>query len=80
MKEDLKPCPFCGGMASIYETEQGEDYLDEIWVIHCKDCFAEMRGNKNDFNHIKNEEQRKYLEQTNPDEKEDIIKAWNKRV
>lgn len=46
MKENLKPCPFCGGIASICESEDGEDGLNEIWIVGCTECLAEMRGSR----------------------------------
>ena len=34
MKEELKPCPFCGGKAAVYETER-------VAFCYCTVCDAE---------------------------------------
>lgn len=43
MKENLRPCPFCGSAATIIESSEGEDDV-EIWILSCDKCPAEMRG------------------------------------
>lgn len=101
MKEKLKPCPFCGGEARVYESNEGSDGLQEIWIISCDICPAEMRGDrveipstptakKGDTYIVFNtglrkeytDEEIQYLnvDRFGKDEKEDLIKAWNKRV
>ena len=46
-KVKLKPCPFCGGEASISESFEGaDDFGDDIWLISCKGCHAEMRDSR----------------------------------
>lgn len=42
--EELKPCPFCGGTVTIGESYEGEDDLQEIWIMSCDKCPSEMRG------------------------------------
>ena len=88
----LKPCPFCGDTAAINESEEGADGLHEIWIISCDTCQAEMRGNRleqpsyiNDAaNQWSKDIYQKYMEEKferfGKDEKEDLIKSWNKRV
>ncbi len=64
----LKDCPFCGGGASISEQDRGEDNLDEVWVIACDTCPAEMVGDRSGRpSHLF------------PDEKAETIAAWNAR-
>lgn len=36
MAEKLKPCPFCGGEASLCST--GFATKDNYYLIHCKGC------------------------------------------
>ena len=33
---ELKPCPFCGCNAALYEDYEGG------WVIECKRCFVQI--------------------------------------
>ena len=42
-REGLKPCPFCGGEAELFEREEGSDF----WDIRCKtsECFMEDGSN-----------------------------------
>ena len=44
MKEiELKPCPFCGGLASIYYDPEGiKDTANRHWAYHvcCDKCCA----------------------------------------
>jgi Lar family restriction alleviation protein len=37
MNEELKPCPFCGGEAKLYETDHGDI---KSAMIECKKCHA----------------------------------------
>lgn len=32
---NLKPCPFCGGKAKVYQDEAND------WRVKCEDCFAD---------------------------------------
>ena len=34
--EELKPCPFCGGQASLYGCRRGSD-------VECKECGARTK-------------------------------------
>ena len=64
MPEELKPCPFCGGKAHIFENDYGECNFEIYYTIGCKtdDCFLYM-GADNFY-----------------DTKELAIEAWNKRA
>lgn len=42
MTIDLKPCPFCGGEASIYETD---DYV-EFFHVACRECVCRTLESK----------------------------------
>ncbi len=37
MTNDLKPCPFCGGIAEYRERRV---YLDHAWTVECGHCHA----------------------------------------
>ncbi len=65
---ELQPCKFCGESAIMYKTEDGEDDLNDIWKILCTKCPAAMVGQRQE----ENQGHGLY-----PDEKEDIILAWN---
>lgn len=43
MDTKLKPCPFCGGKAKVYETNLGMDCFS-WWNVECNDCEASMEG------------------------------------
>ena len=65
MSEEIKPCPFCGKKAELFERDISDfpgEPEDEKWDIRCKtlDCYMEYGG---DFY----------------DTKEGITKRWNKR-
>ena len=66
---DLLCCPFCGGKADINKEGRGEDTLDDVWVVGCISCPAEMVGDRyegdNDFF---------------KDELLDTIGSWNERT
>lgn len=34
---DLKPCPFCGGEAEVYEMQYGENGKYSVFGVFCKD-------------------------------------------
>jgi len=42
MGEKLKPCPFCGGVPSVTETDYADRYFARNYVICCADCTAEV--------------------------------------
>ena len=64
MNEELKPCPFCGKEAFIFERACGDSLNDIFFEIGCKtyECIMEEGS---DFI---------------CDTKEESIEAWNKRV
>lgn len=39
MSDELKPCPFCGGRANIYENKI--DFAPK-WSVGCGDCPANL--------------------------------------
>lgn len=40
MTNELKPCPFCGGEASMVETEDNDHQVTMAWV-ECLNCGVE---------------------------------------
>lgn len=69
---ELKPCPFCGGKASIKATTK-TSYRITIWC-GCNDCYARMDGYcpslENENTSVENIEQCKIK----------AIEAWNRRA
>ena len=66
----LACCPFCGSdNVTLSESFEGQDGLDDIWVIECQNCPAEMRGSRYDG------ESDFFV-----DEKMKIVSAWNLRA
>lgn len=73
MKENLKPCPFCGGEAMAYLEDNGEGF--DFNYVKCVDCWVgfeeqngRITGDEEDYTHS-DEESLKSL-----------IEKWNKRV
>lgn len=40
MSEELKPCPFCGGEASLFTAEEVGYIGDEHFAVKCNGCFC----------------------------------------
>ena len=62
-------CPFCGSDAEVWEDDRGQDNLNEVWVVGCTTCPAELNGDRNST-------PSKHF----PDEKQKTIDAWNTRT
>ena len=62
-------CPFCGGDGDVWEESKGIDGLDEVWMVGCAECPAELEG-------ARNSRPTKHF----PDEKQKTIAAWNTRA
>lgn len=77
MSEELKPCPFCGGKAELYQNEYDDtDY--EKHTIQCKKCPVEI------FSDIIStwdgtEDGIKQTKIKSRKELKKLIKTWNKR-
>ena len=39
LKEELKPCPFCGGEAEICSAFEN-NFLGKYWYVRCKTCYS----------------------------------------
>jgi len=68
--EQLLPCPFCGGKADLSKWQDGDDGLNDIWLIACEKCPAEMRADRQTCER---------LADLYPDQKDAVIAAWNAR-
>jgi len=64
--DELKPCPFCGGEATIKDHRT-------IWVVNCTNCDAVMLGERAPEPETEMpDDYWLYFEET-------AIKAWNTR-
>ena len=70
MSEELKPCPFCGGKATVEKCSQSEgmDGNHSIWIVHCIMCSARITVSADNFYGLI------------PFTKEEAIAIWNKRI
>ena len=52
---ELKPCPFCGGDASLeyYYVHPFKGGMITVWKAYCKTCMARVEG-KSESNAAKN--------------------------
>lgn len=67
MKNELKPCPFCGGKAELVLCFNGK-----IPQIRCSSCLALMGWHCKSVSALRG--------QLNFDTEEDAIAAWNRRT
>lgn len=78
MSEELKPCPFCGGKAELYQNEWADTGYEEH-IIQCKKCPVEIfsdiistqDGTEAGIKKTKIESRR---------ELKKLITTWNKRI
>lgn len=70
---ELKPCPFCGGEAEMYN---GTDITGKYWYIRCKKCYSRGTGVYESLREL--EPQEEYTAITGAWEK--AVEAWNKRA
>lgn len=77
---ELKPCPFCGGEATIEQTSHGTTELSSCklsFLIRCSKCGATA---PNSYGYIAiNLAQNGELNQWR-DDRAEAAKAWNRRV
>lgn len=66
MKIELKPCPFCGGEARVFETEGRNFTVSLRYIARCVDCGALLGYNR--------EEGGIYMSE------EDAAECWNDRA
>lgn len=72
MKKELKPCPFCGGEAKVYEMKYGGEGQYSVFGVFCvEDSKAELTG--------LNKYQHGHFIDNFPTEAE-AIEAWNTRA
>jgi hypothetical protein len=82
--DELKPCPFCGGRASLEHSgiektrtiENGD--LITSWRVWCPNCGTEQTGGVSEYYFCKDET----LRLRNPlyDGRSKAIAAWNRRA
>lgn len=67
--EKLKPCPFCGGDATIqtYREHDGHETW-QMWLVYCTTCYAEIKFHK------------EYFMGSEPTTEDEAIAAWNRRT
>lgn len=41
--EKLKPCPFCGGIATLNYSSGNENW-SQSWSVYCGNCGAKTKG------------------------------------
>ena len=81
---ELKPCPFCGGKASLehsgIDKTRSRDNGDLIttWRVWCSNCGTEQKGGVSEYVFCKDET----LRLMNPifDGRKKAIEAWNRRA
>lgn len=65
-REELKPCPFCGGKAKIYATTTGTCPKHCKHYCYCGKCFASGQS----FSDFENDGSSVFK----------AIEAWNRRI
>jgi Lar family restriction alleviation protein len=81
--DDLKDCPFCGGLAEMSSRYDSDDNRPdgEQFFVTCADCGAQgpefyaVTTNEIHLNQKQRIEQRKNIEEA----QENAWKAWNRR-
>ena len=65
MPNELKPCPFCGGKAEIYQYDPFDGYQGDcsMNIVHCTRCGAAFERRRKEqamdaWNRRANDEQR----------------------
>lgn len=80
---ELKPCPFCGGKASLEHSDiekcRDRDNGDIIasWRVKCHNCGIERSGGVSEYIFLNDETIR--LKSTRYDGRNNAIEAWNRR-
>ena len=70
----IKPCPFCGGIATVKNIKDGTpfyDYCGDNISVMCTDCFGEGNSYKS-IEYAEEGSEKKAIKQA--------IKVWNRRV
>ena len=71
MKDELKPCPFCGNEAKAYEADNGEGF--DFNYVECMGCSVTFEGQ---VGRIAGEDELF----SDVDSMKALIDKWNKRI
>ena len=76
---ELKPCPFCGGEAEIFEIEVNS-LFEERMIVGCKVCRVQLEAERSQIQRVQIDRngRRKYIP-TGIYTKESAIQLWNRR-
>ena len=77
---ELKPCPFCGGEAEIFEIEVNS-FFEERMIVGCKACRVQLEAERRQIQRVKiyRSGQRRYIP-TGVYTTESAIQLWNRRA
>jgi len=76
MNENLKPCPFCGGMAILSQvTRKGHGGCDLFsWNVYCRECNVKTPIREDEA--VRDDGGIRLVK----DGRSDSISAWNRRT
>lgn len=75
IKEELKPCPFCGGEAEICSAFENK-FLGKYWYVRCKSCYSRCSNAYESIRELKPNQEYEAIKGA----WDQVIKAWNRRT